>query len=110
MGKPVRKKDSHTQRYKAAIRKIAKRAARGEKLASRMLEHEYRKNSTARWMVKHLNKIGVKTGIVTVTKKEEILSPEQEGLRLRVQSRGFGDGANIPHSRITKYGKDKYKK
>ena len=72
-------------------------------------EHECKKNSTARWVVKHLQKLMMKTSNVAIAKKES-LSLEQQGLRLRVQSRGFGDGAHIPHSWITKYGKDKYRK
>jgi hypothetical protein len=42
--------------------------------------------------------------------KEKLTKEEQQALSLRVQTRGFGEGAHIPHSNITKYGKNQKRK
>ena len=38
-------------------------------------------------------------------KNDENIKPEQKELKERIQRQGYGDGAHIPHSKITKYGK-----
>ena len=111
MRKSKKKADSYNQRYKRAIQTLLKRALRGEKIAKRMLEFETNRNTRAKSIAKRFHRKRLaSSGIeITIASKEK-LSPERQGLRLRVQSRGFGDGAHIPHSSIRKYGKDKKRK
>lgn len=102
-GKP---KVNPNQIYKKKIRSLKNRTGKGDLDAKQDLESELKKSSTARWIVKHLDKVWGKASKEKKAEKEN-LSREQEGLRLRVQSRGYGEGASIPHSKITKYGKDR---
>ena len=114
MKKPSNKKLSPNQKYKKSIKKLIRQAQSGDEASREKVIYECEKNALARWVVKHLQKfklkmLKTKSSLIKKAKVEK-LSSEQEALRLRVQSSGFGDGAHVPHSRITKYGKDNKRK